>query len=90
MLLKSEKNCYLNIALLVFGAASVLTGIALSLKPPSLMPFLKAINIKALHEWVSYGLTVLVIFHLLFHLDWFKTMTKKRIIKPKAQHPPVL
>jgi hypothetical protein len=79
MLSKSEKNYYLDIALLLFGLISIITGIAISIKPPALMPFLKAINIKSLHEWSSYTLTILVLLHLVLHMDWIKAMTKKKI-----------
>ena len=79
MLSKPEKNYYLDIALLLFGAVSIATGIAISTKPPALMSFLKAINVKSLHEWSSYALTILVMLHLIFHMDWFKAMTRKKI-----------
>ena len=84
MLSKPEKSYYLNITLLLLGMFCVLTGIALAIKPSSLMPFLMAIHFKTLHEWVSYALTVLVMLHLLFHLDWIKAMTKKRMAAKKS------
>jgi hypothetical protein len=76
MLSKPERNYYLNITLLLLGTVSVLTGIAMSIDLPYFLPFLLAIHIKLLHEYASYSLTVLVILHLIFHLDWFKAMTK--------------
>ncbi|MBU2702250.1 membrane-bound ClpP family serine protease [Sporomusaceae bacterium BoRhaA] len=84
MLSKPERNYYLNIILLVLGTICVLTGIALAIKPPSLMPFLMSIHIKSLHEWTSYALTILVMFHLAFHLNWIKAMTKNKINKKNA------
>jgi cytochrome b561 len=78
MLSKTEKNYFLFIALLILGLMSFLTGILLSVKIPALMPFLKAIHIKSLHEWLSYTLTCLVILHLIFHRDWIKAVVKKR------------
>lgn len=84
MLSKVFKNYYLDIALLLFGVVSALTGIALAIKPPSLMPFLTAIHVGVLHRWVSYALIVLVILHLVFHLDWIKAMTKNKISKNNA------
>lgn len=77
MLAKPERDYYLNITLLLLGAVSLLTGIALSLKLPYFIPFLLAAHIKSLHEWASYTLTAVVLLHLLCHLDWFKAMTKK-------------
>lgn len=79
MLLKPKKNYYLDIALLLFGVVSIMTGIALSIKPPALMPYLRAMNVKSLHEWASYALTLLVILHVVFHMDWIKAMTKNTI-----------
>ncbi|WP_371370860.1 hypothetical protein [Sporomusa aerivorans] len=85
LLSKPEKNYYLNIALLLFGSVSAFTGVALSINLPYLMPFLMAVHIKFLHELASYSLTVLVIFHLIFHFDWFKAMTKKGF--DSSNHP---
>ncbi|SFL59027.1 DUF4405 domain-containing protein [Pelosinus propionicus] len=84
MLSKPEKNYCLDIALLLFGAVSIATGVAISIKPPALMSFLKAINVKSLHEWSSYALTILLMFHLIFHVDWFKAMTRKKIHSKKS------
>lgn len=78
MLSKPERNYYLNILLLFFGIICVLTGIALAIKPPALMPFLMTIHIKSFHEWASYALTVLIMLHLVFHIDWIKAMMKKK------------
>ena len=79
MFLKPKKQYYLDIALLLFGLVSILTGMALSIKPPALMPYLRAMNVKSLHEWASYALTVFVILHVVFHMDWIKAMTKNTI-----------
>lgn len=84
MLSKPERNYYLNIALLLLGTICVLTGLLLAIKPPALMPFLRAISIKSLHEWTSYALTFLVMLHLAFHLEWIKAMTKKKILAKKS------
>lgn len=84
MLSKAEKNLYLNIALLILGTISVLTGLALSIKIPALMPFLRSINIKNLHEWISYALTIFVVLHLLSHIDWIKVMLKNKFLSKKA------
>jgi hypothetical protein len=78
MLSKPKRNYCLDIALLLMGTFCALTGIALAIKPHSLMPFLMSIHIKSLHEWTGYVLTVLVMLHLVFHLDWIKAMTKKQ------------
>ena len=83
MLSKPEKSFYLNIALLLLGAVSIFTGLALSLKPPTLMPFLMAMHIKSLHEWASYALTLLIMLHLIFHFDWIKAMTKNKFASKK-------
>lgn len=77
MLSKTERNFYLHIALLLLGIVIVLTGIALSLRSSALRPFLRALHIRSLHEWVGYALTVLVIIHLVFHMDWIKATAKK-------------
>lgn len=84
MLSKPEKNYYLNIVLLLLGTICVLTGIILAIKPHSLMPFFMSIHVKFLHEWASYALTALVMLHLLFHIEWIKAMTKKKITTKKA------
>lgn len=80
MFLNPKNNAYLNITLIILGAISFLTGFAMSVKLPVLRPYLSAINVKHLHEWVSYTLTLVVILHLLGHLNWFKSLIKKRKI----------
>lgn len=77
MILKPKSNAYLNITLIILGAISFLTGFAMSVKLPVLKPFLSTINVKHLHEWVSYILTFFVMLHLVVHLSWFKSLIKK-------------
>lgn len=80
MLSKPERNLYLTFLMLILGVVTVLTGVILSIKPPVLLSLLKGIvNIKALHEYASYLLTLLVMIHLVFHSDWVKIMIKNKL-----------
>jgi hypothetical protein len=84
MLSISDQTIYLTIVLIILEAVFLLIGITLSEKPPSLIPFLMYIHIKFLHKWVGYSLTVLVTLHHVFHMDWIKAMTKKKITTKKS------
>lgn len=81
---KPEKNYFINIMLAIIGFTCMLTGIGLALKPTFLMPMLRAIQFKNLHEWTGYVLTILVGWHLLMHSTWIKGMTNS-IIKDKKK-----
>lgn len=77
---KVAKNLYLDITLLITGIVCVLTGTALAIKPGALMSLFNAIHLKSLHVWASYLLVILVIGHLILHLDWIKAMINRKKI----------
>lgn len=84
MLSKPERNLYLNFLMLILGIVTVLTGVILSVKPVALLSLLRGIiNIKALHEYASYLLTLLVMLHLIFHFEWIKAMIKNKLFSSK-------
>ena len=76
MVAKAEKNYFLNISLFIIGTVCMITGVFLAIKPQVLMPLIIAIKAKSLHEWTGYLFILLVMFHLFFHFDWVKALTK--------------
>ncbi|WP_378954638.1 DUF4405 domain-containing protein [Pelosinus sp. sgz500959] len=83
MFSKVEKNYLINIMLVSISLVCVLTGIGLSIKPAFLMPILISIKFKSLHEWTGYILTILMIWHVVMHSDWIKSMTKNMLSSKK-------
>ena len=73
MCTNADKNYLLNIALGVSSLACIITGFILKFKIPALMA---SVNIKMMHEWTGYLMSVLVVLHLLMHLKWMQALTK--------------
>lgn len=71
MISKAEKNYYINIPLTIIGVACLISGFLLQNKST----LLGGINIRNLHVWTGYLLTVLIGLHFVMHLKWIKTMT---------------
>lgn len=76
---KMERKYYVDILLAVVFLVCMITGYILLFKG-SFAPYLNRGSIgvvKELHEWSSYGITVLIVIHFWENFSWLKTMTKK-------------
>ena len=71
MISKAEKNYYLNIPLTIIGFACVISGFIIGDKSVSF----GGINLRSLHIWTGYIMTVLIGLHLLMHVKWIGSVT---------------
>lgn len=64
-----EKNYFIDALLFITGLASAITGILMDQRAE----FITSMGgLKTLHTWAGYALAVLLIVHLLMHVNWIK------------------
>lgn len=80
MLSKSEKRYLLDVMLIILGFVCAVTGIAIKFRPKFLSAIMVTLRFNELHAWSGYIMTLLVIWHILIHLDWAISIKKNSLL----------
>lgn len=81
MMTKVVKNYWVDIILLISGVICIATGYVIDFHMLSTKE--QAMIIKHIHVWSGYFMTIAVIFHVIWHMNWLKNVTGQIFSAPK-------